>query len=120
MNVSAGPNEKWATDVRKFKIPETGKKLYLSVILSLYDRISVAYVVSRRNNNKLVFDTYAQAIATNPEVRLLFHSDRSFQYTSKAFQKNKPDDSLSFIRLQVLTISYYYSPTDGTLSIVPD
>lgn len=81
------PNEKWATDVTEFKIPETGKKLYLSVILDLYDRIPVAYVVSRRNDNKLVFDTYARAIAANPEARPLFHSDRGFQYTSKTFQK---------------------------------
>ena len=27
------PNEKWATDVTEFKIPETGKKLYLSAII---------------------------------------------------------------------------------------
>lgn len=84
---AARPNEKWATDVTEFKIPETGKKLYLSVILDLYDRIPVAYVISRRNDNKLVFDTYARAIAANPEARPLFHSDRGFQYTSKTFQK---------------------------------
>jgi len=42
-------NEKWATDVTEFKIPETGKKLYLRVILDLYDRIPVAYVASCRN-----------------------------------------------------------------------
>lgn len=84
---AARPNEKWATDVTEFKIPETGKKLYFSVILDLYDRIPVAYVVSRRNDNKLVFDTYARAIAANPEARPLFHSDRGFQYTSKTFQK---------------------------------
>lgn len=84
---AARPNEKWATDVTEFKIPETGKKLYLSVILDLYDRIPVAYVISRRNDNKLVFDTYARAIAANPEARPLFHSNRGFQYTSKTFQK---------------------------------
>lgn len=56
-------------NVTDFKIPETGKKLYLSVILDLYDRIPVAYVVSYRNDNKLVFDTYARAIAANPEAR---------------------------------------------------
>ena len=32
------PNEKWATDVTEFKVPETGRKLYLSVIIDLYDR----------------------------------------------------------------------------------
>ena len=38
------------------------------------------------NDNKLVFDTFEQAIRKNPEVRPLLHSDRGFQYTSKAFQ----------------------------------
>lgn len=62
------------------------KKLYLSAILDLYDRSIVAYVISGSNDNKLVFDTFEQAIRKNPEAHPLFHSDRGFQYTSKAFQ----------------------------------
>ena len=82
------PNQKWATDVTEFKWYEglVAKKLYLSAILDLYDRSIVAYVVSGRNDNKLVFDTFEQAIRKNPEARPLLHSDRGFQYTSKAFQ----------------------------------
>lgn len=45
---AAAPNQKWATDVTEFKIPETGKKLYLSAILDLYDRYPVAFVISGR------------------------------------------------------------------------
>ena len=75
------PNEKWVTDVTEFKIPETGKKLYLSAIFDLYDRYPVAYVISRRNDNQLVFETYGKAIEQNPEARPLFHSDRGYQYT---------------------------------------
>ena len=59
---------------------------YLSAILDLYDRSIVAYVVSTKNDNKLVFDTFEQAILANPDAHPLFHSDRGFQYTSKAFQ----------------------------------
>ena len=81
------PNEKWATDVTEFKVPETGRKLYLSVIIDLYDRFPVAYVISGRNDNKLVFDTYDKALKDNPYARPIFHSDRGFQYTSKIFQK---------------------------------
>ena len=81
------PNEKWATDVTEFKVPETGKKLYLSVIIDLYDRFPVAYVISGRNDNKLVFDTYDKALKDNPDARPIFHSDRGFQYTSRIFQK---------------------------------
>ena len=80
------PNEKWATDVTEFKVPETGRKLYLSVIIDLYDRFPVAYVISGRNDNKLVFDTYDKALKTNPDAKPIFHSDRGFQYTSRIFQ----------------------------------
>ena len=82
------PNQKWATDVTEFKWYEGPivHKLYLSAILDLYDRSIVAYVVSSRNDNKLVFDTFEQAIRANPNAHPLFHSDRGFQYTSKVFQ----------------------------------
>ena len=59
---ATAPNEKWATDVTEFKIPGEKKKLYLSAILDLYDRYPVAYVVSCRNDNKLVFSTFNKAI----------------------------------------------------------
>ncbi|MCC2222488.1 IS3 family transposase [Anthropogastromicrobium aceti] len=84
---ACAPNEKWATDVTEFKVLDESKKLYLSVILDLYDRYPVAYVISPRNDNKLVFKTFDKALATNPEAKPLFHSDRGFQYTSKVFQK---------------------------------
>lgn len=80
------PNEKWVTDVTEFKIPETGKKLYLSAIFDLYDRFPVAYVVSCKNNNRLVFATYDKALKDNPDAKPIFHSDRGYQYTSRVFQ----------------------------------
>ena len=80
------PNEKWATDVTEFKIPGSGKKLYLSAILDLYDRTPVSYVVSSRNDNNLVFKTFDKAIESNPGATPLFHSDRGFQYTSTVFR----------------------------------
>lgn len=83
---AARPNEKWATDVTEFKIPETGKKLYPSAIFDLYDRFPAAYAVSRRNDNRLVFDTYDKALRDNPDAKPIFHSDRGYQYTSRAFQ----------------------------------
>lgn len=47
---ASAPNQKWTTDVTEFKVPGEKKKLYLSVILDLYDRFPVAYVVSSRND----------------------------------------------------------------------
>ncbi len=81
------PNEKWATDVTEFKVPGEKKKLYLSAIIDLYDRYPVSHVISCRNDNKLVFKTFAKAMDSNPDAKPIFHSDRGFQYTSTVFQR---------------------------------
>ena len=86
------PNQKWCTDVTEFKVPGQKQKLYLSAIIDLYDRSIVAHVISKSNNNKLVFDTFDKALAANPGAKPIFHSDRGFQYTSKIF-KMKLDDA---------------------------
>jgi len=81
------PNEKWVTDVTEFKygyIQDT-HKLYLSAILDLCDKRVVAFQVGDHNDNRLVFDTFDKAVAENPAAHPLFHSDRGFQYTSRAF-----------------------------------
>ena len=81
------PNQKWLTDVTEFKyyIGLEKHKVYLSAILDLYDRRIVAYVIRDNNNNSLVFDTFDQAIANNPDAHPLCHSDRGFQYTNRVF-----------------------------------
>lgn len=83
------PNEKWVTDVTEFKWYEDSvcHKLYLSVVLDLYDRSVVSYVISRRNDNRLVFQTFDKAVADNPNAKPIFHSDRGFQYTGRMFQQ---------------------------------
>lgn len=84
-------NQKWVTDISEFKygVGEDNKKgkLYLSVILDLCDRRPVAFVYSTRNDNPLVFDTFDKAVAANPGATPLLHSDRGYQYTSKAFRR---------------------------------
>lgn len=82
------PNEKWVTDVTEFKYGNSFDcihKLYLSAILDLCDRRPVAYVISDRNNNQIVFDTFEKAVEENPAAHPIFHSDRGFQYTSREF-----------------------------------
>ena len=79
--------EKWLTDVTEFKWYEgmEAHKVYLSAILDLYDRRIVAYVIGDHNDNPLVFKTFDRAVKTNPDAHPLFHSDRGFQYTNRAF-----------------------------------
>lgn len=84
------PDEKWVTDVTEFKYGKSFDnihKIYLSAILDLCDRRPVAYIISDRNDNKLVFDTFDTAVAENPDAHPIFHSDRGFQYTSRAFHQ---------------------------------
>lgn len=78
-------NEKWATDVTEFKCGNGGK-LHLSAILDLKDMGIVSFAHSRSNNNQLAFDTLDMAILKHPGAHPLFHSDRGFQYTSRAFK----------------------------------
>ena len=40
---ATAPNQKWATDVTEFNIPETGKKLYLSAIPVSYTHLFIVY-----------------------------------------------------------------------------
>ncbi|WP_317049215.1 IS3 family transposase [Clostridium neonatale] len=83
-------NEKWVTDVTEFKYGisfDHIHKLYLSAILDLCDRRAVAFVLSDHNNNQLVFDTFDAAVAANPDAHPILHSDRGFQYTSRAFHQ---------------------------------
>lgn len=91
---ATAPNQKWVTDVTEFKVPGEKKKLYLSAILDLYDRYPVSYVISSRNDNKLIFKTFGKAIAVNSDAKPVFHSDRGFQYTSKVFQRNLRDHDI--------------------------
>ena len=66
----------------------------LSAILDLYDRRIVAYVIGDSNNTPLVYDTFEQAVAMNPDAHPLFHSDRGFQYTSNVFHQKLLDHGM--------------------------
>ena len=89
---STYPNEKWLTDVTEFKIIGSTKKLHLSAIIDLYDNSIIAYRMGLSNNNNLVFKTFDDAIEKHPEIKkVLFHSDRGFQYTNRVFKKKLDD-----------------------------
>lgn len=81
------PNQKWLTDVTEFHyyIGIEKHKVYLSAILDPFDRRIIAYRIGGSNNNRLVFDTFDDAVRDNPDAHPLFHSDRGFQYTNRTF-----------------------------------
>ena len=80
------PNEKWLTDITEFKcyVGVEVRKVYLSAI---FDRHIVSYNIGTSNNNQLVFETFNEAVESNPTAHPLFHSGRGFQYTNKALHK---------------------------------
>lgn len=92
-------NEKWVTDVSEFKYgtgeDEQKGKIYLSAIIDLCDKRPVAYVYSNCNDNHLVFDTFDKALNDNPGATPIFHSDRGYQYTSKAFRQKILDAGMT-------------------------
>lgn len=46
----------------------------------------MSYELSEHNDNPLVFKTFDKAVRENPDAHPLFHSDRGFQYTNRAFR----------------------------------
>ncbi|MDE7052059.1 MAG: DDE-type integrase/transposase/recombinase [Lachnospiraceae bacterium] len=64
--------------------PNEKRHVYLSAVLDLYDRRIVSYVI-HNHNNALVFYAVDEAVWLNPQSHPLFHSDRGFQYTNRAF-----------------------------------
>ena len=82
--------EKWLTDVTEFKYYDGAevRKIYLSVILDLYDRRIVSYKIGDSNNNLFVFETLDEAVKANPNAHPLFHSAEGFSIQAKSFTAN--------------------------------
>jgi putative transposase len=81
------PNQKWSIDI-SYLFP-VGKKLYICAIKDLYDKSIIAYTLSSKNDNKIVFDTLFKAFKSVPEAQrkqLIIHSDQGFQFTSRLYK----------------------------------
>ncbi|MDZ4654221.1 IS3 family transposase [Bacillus cereus] len=79
------PNEKWVTDITYLTF--NNKRIYLSVILDLYNNEVAAYQMSEYNNLKLVTDTVNKALRKRKVHETVLHSDRGYQYTSKKYNQ---------------------------------
>ena len=64
------------------------KRAYVTTILDLQSRDIVAFVISHRNDIKLVLDTLYQALDKKKDPNgLILHSDQGFQYTTYEYLK---------------------------------
>jgi transposase InsO family protein len=79
------PNEKWATDVTEFNI--SGRKLYLSPVLDLYNGEIVSYEIARRPLFDMVGTMLRKAFTRlTPKDRSVLHSDQGWQYRLSTYR----------------------------------
>lgn len=80
------PNEKWAGDIAYIWTREGW--LYLAVMIDLYSRKVIGWVVSDRLKRDLPIRALKMAIALrNPPPGCVHHTDRGSQYCSTEYQK---------------------------------
>jgi putative transposase len=79
------PNQKWATDITEFNV--SGKKLYLSPIIDLYNQEIISYKLTERPVFKQVVMMLKKAFKKIPNnTNLTLHSDQGWQYQMKQYQ----------------------------------
>ncbi|WP_415749331.1 IS3 family transposase [Caballeronia sp. J97] len=79
------PNEKWATDVTEFNL--SGRKLYLSPVLDLYNGEIVSYEMARRPLFDMVGAMLRKAFTRlKPKDRPVLHSDQGWQYRLSTYR----------------------------------
>jgi putative transposase len=82
---AARPNEKWATDVTEFNV--SGKKLYLSPVIDLFNGEIISYELSERPNFNQIINMLKKSFKTIPKnTNLILHSDQGWQYQMKKYQ----------------------------------
>ncbi|KAF2517085.1 IS3 family transposase [Flavobacterium foetidum] len=82
---SSVPNQKWATDITEFNV--SGKKLYLSPIIDLFNGEIISYELAERpvfNQVIMMLEKAFNKIPDNADLTL--HSDQGWQYQMKQYQ----------------------------------
>jgi transposase InsO family protein len=79
------PNQKWATDITEFNI--SGKKLYLSPIIDLFNQEIISYELTERPVFNQVVMMLKKAFKKIPNnTYLTLHSDQGWQYQMRSYQ----------------------------------
>lgn len=79
------PNQKWATDVTEFNV--SGKKLFLSPVIDLYNQEIVSYELSESPSFSSVMSMLGKAVEKADTTQsLLLHSDQGWHYQMKQYQ----------------------------------
>ena len=82
---ATAPNQKWATDITEFNV--SGKKLYLSPIIDLFNQEIISYELTERPVFNQVVMMLKKAFKKIPNnTNLTLHSDQGWQYQMKQYQ----------------------------------
>ena len=82
---ATAPNQKWATDITEFNV--SGKKLYLSPIIDLFNQEIISYELTERPVFNQVVMMLKKAFKKIPNnTNLMLHSDQGWQYQMKQYQ----------------------------------
>ena len=82
---ATAPNQKWATDITEFNV--SGKKLYLSPIIDLFNQEIISYELTERPVFSQVTMMLKKAFKKIPNsTNLTLHSDQGWQYQMRQYQ----------------------------------
>jgi putative transposase len=83
--VATGPNQVWSWDITKLRGPHKWSWFQLYVILDVYSRYAVSWLVAPRESARLAEELIADAIYQHhvPTGQLSLHADRGSSMTSK-------------------------------------
>lgn len=83
---AVAPNQKWATDITEFNV--SGKKLYLSPIIDLFNQEIISYELTERPVFYQVTTMLKKAFKTIPNnTNITLHSDQGWQYQMRQYQQ---------------------------------
>jgi putative transposase len=82
--LASGPNQVWSWDITKLKGPETWTYYYLYVILDIFSRYTVGWMLAHREQADLATQLIEETIEKQqvPRDQLIIHSDRGPSMTS--------------------------------------
>lgn len=85
--MASGPNEVWSWDITKLRGPVAWSSFYLYVMLDIYSRYVVGWMLARAENAALAKVLLAETVAKHgiDDGRLTLHSDRGSPMTAKPF-----------------------------------
>lgn len=85
--VATRPNEVWSWDISKLPTFTRGVFLNLYVVLDMYSRFAVAWMVARHENSALAKQLFAEALTRYgiDPGKLVVHNDRGAPMTSHGF-----------------------------------